>query len=77
MNLDEPPLSLEAIDEALAGAFMPWPTKEKEAAGILPVRKVVKRAERGEWVEGVDVDSVPRESAVSVRFGSCRRCFGC
>ena len=47
---------------------MPWQTKLKEAAGILPIRKIVKRAERGEWDEGVSVDHIPRQSAVRVLF---------
>jgi len=68
LNPDDPPLSSELVDEALAQAYMPWQTKLKEAAGILPIRKIVKRAERGEWDEGVSVDHIPRQSAVRVLF---------
>jgi hypothetical protein len=68
LNPDDLPLSSEVVDEALAQGYIPWPTKLKEAAGIFPVRKIVKRAEWGEWEEGITVDAIPRRSAVSFDF---------
>ncbi|KAG8834811.1 hypothetical protein FRC20_007398 [Serendipita sp. 405] len=74
LGLDEPPtppatisdapLPPEVIEEALEKAIMPWSRKEREDRfGVLPMRKIVKRVERGQW-EGWKVDDVPRESAL-------------
>ena len=66
MNPFALPLSTEAVEEALDNAIMPWPIKDREARGIMPMRKIVKRVEKGEWENGPRSDDVPRESAVSV-----------
>lgn len=58
------PLSTEAVEEALDKAIMPWPIKEREAKGIMPIRKIVKRVEKGEWENAPKSDQVPRESAL-------------
>ncbi|KAG8830047.1 hypothetical protein FRC17_005548 [Serendipita sp. 399] len=75
LGLDEPPtppvtvsdvpLQPDVIEEALEKAIMPWSRKEREERfGVLPMRKIVKRVERGQWEDAMKVEDVPRESAL-------------
>ncbi|KAG8815258.1 hypothetical protein FRC17_000772 [Serendipita sp. 399] len=75
LGLDEPPtppvtvsdvpLHPNVIEEALEKAIMPWSRKEREERfGVLPMRKIVKRVERGQWGDAMKVEDVPRESAL-------------
>jgi hypothetical protein len=66
--MDDIPLDQDQMDRILQEAHVPWQSKAKESMGILPVRKIVKRTERGEWEDGLAVDDIPRESAVSCSF---------
>lgn len=64
VNLEEVPPDAAIVERELDLARVPWPTKAKQQAGILPVRKVIKKIEKGEWADGLTIDSIKKESSV-------------